>query len=103
GGDAAGYVRALYRDLLNRIPQQNEVDYWVAQLGVGPRFNAQSRAAVALQFLRSNEIRNNLITEWFTEGLDREPTPAERLSILNLLRSGATLEQAQVAVLLLPQ
>ncbi|HET6884087.1 MAG TPA: DUF4214 domain-containing protein [Pirellulales bacterium] len=59
GATDAGYVAALYRDVLGRTPGPAEQQYWVSQLNGG---GAPSRALVAAQILGSPEASQLLIT-----------------------------------------
>jgi hypothetical protein len=101
GGNASGYISALYDNLLDRTASVGEIDYWVAVMGFGPRFNASSRAAVALGFIGSAEYRSILIDLWFDTYLDRTASFAEMQTFQSQLAAGATHEQIQIQILLL--
>jgi hypothetical protein len=61
------FVRGLYADLLQRTPDQVEVDYWVSQVV------ARGRALVALDFYQSVEMRQRRVTALYADLLDRPP------------------------------
>jgi hypothetical protein len=51
-GDEAGYIRALYRDMLGRTPGENEVAYWLGER------RSESRSGMAQRFVLSQEMRD---------------------------------------------
>jgi hypothetical protein len=65
GGTAAGFVKALYSDLLGRVAQQTEVDYWTGVLAVG------DRAEVSAGFLHSAEFDADVIGGYYQTYLRR--------------------------------
>jgi Domain of unknown function (DUF4214) len=66
--NAGAYVTGLYYDVLNREPQQSEVDSWVSVLNAGA-----SRAQVAQDFIDSTEYRLDLIRNDYQSYLGRRP------------------------------
>ncbi|HUK13155.1 MAG TPA: DUF4214 domain-containing protein [Thermoanaerobaculaceae bacterium] len=50
GGTEAGFVRALYRDVLGRMPSDDEVGFWLRRLRI------ESRTEVAKKFVVSDEL-----------------------------------------------
>jgi hypothetical protein len=60
GGTEAGYVDALYRDILGRSAGPTELQYWVSQLNGGA---SQARAVVAAGILDSPEAAHLLVTD----------------------------------------
>jgi uncharacterized repeat protein (TIGR02543 family) len=94
GGTNAGFVAALYQDLLGRAPTSAE------QAQFGTAFaNGATRAQIALQVLRSAEYRTRLIRGWFQAYLDRAPTDAELAAYLARFAAGETDEQLQASIL----
>jgi hypothetical protein len=102
GGDSDTFIRALYSELLQRSvsPSQQELDFWISQLAMSNRGEIQARADVVLSFAASDEFRSLLINDWFQLYLGRSATPNERFNLLQLLRTGATHEAAQITILL---
>lgn len=60
------FVRDLYITILNRVPSQSEVDYWVMRLNKG-----EKRDGVIHAFFDSEEYRkkNNMDLRWFVDWL----------------------------------
>ncbi|MEX0711346.1 MAG: DUF4214 domain-containing protein [Pirellulales bacterium] len=102
GGDSDTFIRALYGELLQRSvsPSQQELDFWISQLAMSNRGEIQARADVVLSFAASDEYRSLLVNDWFQLYLGRSATPNERFNLLQLLRTGATHEAAQITILL---
>jgi Domain of unknown function (DUF4214) len=94
GGTNAGFVSAMYQDLLGRAPTAGEQAQWDTAFGAGA-----TRAQVALQVLHSTEFRTRLIQSWFQAYLGRAPTQVELNFYLGQLAGGATDEQIQAAIL----
>jgi len=65
GGTNAGFVQALYNDVLGRSAGPAEVAYWVNELAT------RSRANVAMGFLVSDEYRLKVIANMYTTYLRR--------------------------------
>jgi hypothetical protein len=59
------FVRALYRDVLDRTPATSEVSYWTAALAT------IDRNSVAQSFLRSQEHAQAQVEVWYQEYLGR--------------------------------
>lgn len=64
-GTNAGFVQALYNDVLGRSPVSSEVAYWVNTLAT------RSRAEVAMGFLVSDEYRLKVISNMYLTFLRR--------------------------------
>jgi hypothetical protein len=94
GGTNAGFVEALYRDILGRTPTDAEVRQWDAAFGAGA-----TRNQVALQILKSVEARTLLINSWFQSFLGRAPTAVELNFFLQQFGAGATDEQLLASLL----
>jgi Domain of unknown function (DUF4214) len=69
GGTDAGFVTALYTDLLHRTPQPSEVNAWLAG---GPITN---RTAVARAFAFGHEDHGDLVAGWYQRYLGRKGDP----------------------------
>jgi hypothetical protein len=102
GGTDAGFILGLYQDVLGRgvlgnNVSQAEVDYWVGVLhGVG-------RAAVARDFVSSDEYRSGLLNAWYQQYFGRSADSGGLSFWLQQMRQGLTLEQVQTALLVSPE
>ncbi len=94
GGTNAGFIAALYQDLLGRPPSAAEQSQWDAAFGGGA-----TRAQVALQILQSTEYRTDLIKSWFQAYLGRQPTAVELSFYLGHFTAGETIEMVQAEIL----
>jgi hypothetical protein len=94
GGTNAGFVEALYQDILGRAPTDAEAHQWDVAIGAGA-----TRNEVALQILTSIEARTLLINSWFQTFLGRAPTPVELNFFLQQFGAGATDEQLLASLL----
>ena len=94
GGTNAGFISALYQDLLGRPPSAAEQAQWDAAFGTGA-----TRQQVALQVLKSTEFRTRLIKGWFQAYLGRQPTDAELNFYLAHFAAGETDEIIQAEIL----
>jgi uncharacterized repeat protein (TIGR02543 family) len=94
GGTNAGFITALYQDLLGRAPTAAEQAAWDTLFGMGA-----TREQVALQVLQSVEFRTRLIQGWFQAYLGRAPTAVELNFYLGRFAAGATDEEIQAAIL----
>ncbi len=74
GGTEAGFVRALYQDLLGRRADRAGTDYWVGFL----RSGRLTRSGVADNFYRSIESRRDRVTRLHTEIMGVSPTASAR-------------------------
>src|SRR5262249_44196300 len=72
GSPQERFVQALYQVLLGRTPGASEVTGHVAALAGG-----QSQTQVALGFLRSQEVRADLVMEYYSALLHRVAAAAE--------------------------
>lgn len=72
GGSVAGFVQAMYRQLLGRDPAADPagVAYWTAES------QRSGRVAVAASFFQSREKRQARVRELYCTVLDRPPDPA---------------------------
>ncbi len=94
GGTNAGFVEALYQDILGRAPTAAEAHQWDVAIGAGA-----TRNEVALQILTSIEARTLLVNSWFQAFLGRAPTPVELNFFLQQFGAGATDEQLLASLL----
>jgi hypothetical protein len=94
GGTNAGFVDALYHDILGRAPTDAEARQWDAAFGAGA-----TRNQAALQILKSIEARTLLINSWFQTFLGRAPTAVELNFFLQQFGAGATDEQLLASLL----
>jgi autotransporter-associated beta strand protein len=96
GGTNAGFVQALYRDILNRSASATEVAFWLTPL----QGSAANRLAVALALLTSQEALTDAVDDNYREVLGRRPAVLERQIWLNALsRNGGTPTQLTAAFL----
>jgi hypothetical protein len=87
GGAPAGFVSALYEDLLGRLPDPGGLASWVSQLAAGA-----SRTAVAGGILDSNEYLSDLANGYYVSMLGRAADPGGLASAVNKLATGASDE-----------
>jgi hypothetical protein len=92
------FVNGLYQKLLNRPPNQNEVNAWVAQLAAGI-----SREQVASTIFQSPEHRALQVDGYFQTFLGRNPLPAEQAVWVNVFLAGATETAVEQTILLSPE
>ena len=94
GGTNAGFVGALYRDILRRSVDPAGQSYWLGLLQSG-----HSRNEVVTRLLHSNEGRGNVITDTFNRYLRRPPTAAEAAFWTSALNNGTSELDIDVAVI----
>jgi hypothetical protein len=70
-GNDATFIRARYRDLLGRSPQQSEVDYWTGRLASGT-----PRSSMGDLFAFSHEFHLRLVNSWYPKYLGRSSDPS---------------------------
>jgi hypothetical protein len=87
GATSAGFVSALYSDLLGRAPDAAGLSYWEAQLGAGA-----SRSAVAGAILGSSEYLGDFVEAQYVNLLNRAADPGGLSSWVSHLASGGTYE-----------
>ena len=83
GSTSAGWVDALYMDVLNREAAQSEIDSWVSALAAGA-----SRRQVSMGFLLSTERLNTVVAGYYWELLDRDVDAAGQASWVRILQAG---------------
>jgi len=71
GSTPAGYVTALYEDILRRQPDQSGLNFWVGMLNSG----ALDRYGVAASFYASIESRRDRVNRLYLRILGRGPDP----------------------------
>jgi hypothetical protein len=84
------FVQALYLDSLGRAGSKAELDGWAAAI----TGQDSSLAMVASGIEHSLEARDRLVRTWYRTFLGRTAGPGEEMGWVNLLRNGATEEQA---------
>jgi uncharacterized repeat protein (TIGR02543 family) len=94
GGTNAGFLAALYGDLLGRPPSAAEQGQFATDLA-----NGMTLGAVALRVLTSPEARTRLIRSDFQTFLGRPPTDAELSSSLARLAAGESAEQIAASII----
>jgi hypothetical protein len=88
GGTNQGFVTGLYHDVLNRNASDAEIAGWVAVLNGG-----ESRLAVSVAFLTSQEYRTSLVQADYMTLLKRPADDAGLVVWVNALNAGATDQQ----------
>lgn len=88
GGTSAGWVRALYADVLGREAGDSEVAFWLGQLSRG-----SSRFQVAMGFLLSTEYLSTVIDGYYWWLLGRGLDPTGLGTWVGAIQSGARDEQ----------
>ncbi|MEX2121353.1 MAG: DUF4214 domain-containing protein [Pirellulales bacterium] len=96
GGTNRLWVTEMYRRLLNREPDQQGLDFWTDHLDNG----RLGREQVVLGFVKSDENFRNLVTDWFQQYLNRQPTSdAEIAPFVSQLQQGASQRDIQTQIL----
>jgi len=75
------FIRALYRDVLGRTADSDEVAGWVRAM-----LNGQDRAEIAQAFVRSDESLKRIITKAYWQVLGRAPDPGGLQGFMTALR-----------------
>jgi hypothetical protein len=92
GGTNAGYVTALYQNVLDRTPDASGEAFWLGQLNAGA-----SRYSVALQFATSGENFTDLAINDYQSLLGRAPTAAEESTAVTALAQGSLTDEGLLA------
>ncbi|HKO56018.1 MAG TPA: DUF4214 domain-containing protein [Thermoanaerobaculia bacterium] len=92
GGVNAGFIEALYQDLLGRPVDPDARTFWLNQLNAG----SITRQRVAASLLASSEYRTRLVNGWYARYLRRNPTPAEAAGAVTLFNRGSQAVQASI-------
>ncbi len=87
GGNARGWVAALYRDVLGRAPSASETSAWTSILARGT-----SRSSVALGFLLSSEHLGTVINGQYTTLLQRGTDATGRSTWIKAIQAGTRTE-----------
>src|SRR5262249_6551291 len=98
-----GFVTQLYRDVLNREPDQGGLNAWTAMLnsGQGQDTKAQQamRAEVAQAFLNSVEYHIDVVQGFYDTLLHRAADPSGLNTWTNFLNQGGTQLQLEAKLL----
>lgn len=89
------FVRALFREILERRPLASEVDACVGLLDGC----VASRLDIAMDFLRGDEYRAKCIRNWFRTYLHREPDAFLIELAIEKLRQGFSAESVQADIM----
>ena len=95
GSTAAGFVAALYQDVLGRAGSAGEINNFVNLINGGT-----SRAAIASIFVNSTEARTNLINGFAQGLLGRPATPTEQAQLLTAFANGENQDQVMLRLIL---
>jgi SpoIID/LytB domain protein len=90
---ASSFVRALYSDVLGRVPADSEVASWANGVAGGA-----DRTAVARQFVFSSERWIGMIATAYQGALHRAPEPGGVQTWIGFLSTGASLNDLNAAV-----
>jgi hypothetical protein len=93
-GTNAGFVDALYSDLLNRTPSALELSPWLSYLGGGG-----TRDVVASDILASTEYRDDLVNTWYLDYL-RRPVDSTGLATFVGQLSGSSTDEFVISEIL---
>ena len=94
-GQAENVVRSLYRDYLNRAEEASDAEIyaWIGDL------RSLGSKGLAQRLLVSDEKRQGLIVQAYSQFLDRSPEPAALTQYLNNLRAGTSIEDIKVVLI----
>ena len=87
GGTPRGWITALYRDVLDRVPSASETSAWTNVLAGGT-----NRASVALGFLLSSEHLGSVVNDQYTSLLRRSIDSSGRSTWVGAIQRGTRLE-----------
>lgn len=93
------FVRALYRDFLDREATPDEVAHWTSRL----MSHQLSGFEVATELSRSDEWISTVITNFYRDTLNREPDAAGLQGWINAARSGMPVAQIASAFYASPE
>ncbi len=93
------FVRALFRDVLDRRPEAHEAEGWRGLLDAF----AATRESLVEQFLHSKEYRTQMIRRWKETGLGRGPLPAETAEFVSKWEAGHPPEKLLAEILSSPE
>ncbi len=87
GGDNAGFIRGLYREVLHRTtpPGPSEIAYWSGAMNAG-----RARSSVALGFIDSPEFAGVGVDQIYRDFLKRDSDAGGHAYWLSRLQQGAT-------------
>jgi hypothetical protein len=88
GGTDAGWVDAVYHDLLDRSPEPVGRDYWLQTLAAGA-----GRSAVAQRITASPEHEGRVVAADYQKFLGRTASPEELASWVGAFEGGMSNEQ----------
>jgi hypothetical protein len=91
------YVTQLYTDLLQRVPDQQGIDYWSSKLDQG-----MTRSECAGQVIHSDEALTHTLDKYYEQYLGRHADDRGKEAFLPLLRSG-DVNQVQARLLSSPE
>ena len=94
GGTNAGFLNALFQDVLGRPPDPAGFNLFMQDLAQGV-----SRTAVAAAMLASTEYQKDLITAFYEQLLDRSPDSGGLNTWLQKLQSGQTDQQVMAGMI----
>ena len=88
GNTNAGWLVAMYQDLLGRAPDSDGETFWLKQLAGG-----ETRTQVALGFTSSPEREADWASDLYFHYLDRAPSPSESAQVVSeITQQGLTRE-----------
>jgi len=87
GSTSAGFISALYHDLLGRAPDSGGLTFWETKLASG-----DSRSVVAAGIFGSNEYLNDFVESQYLHFLDRPADPTGLSFWVSKLAGGTSYE-----------
>jgi hypothetical protein len=87
GSSPAGFVEALYRDLLGRAADPGGLTHWEAELAAGA-----APSAVVSGFLSSEEYRSDFVETQYSDLLHRTADPAGLAFWVSEIQDGTSFE-----------
>ncbi len=87
GGAGAGWITAMYKNLLGRTPAQSEVQFWLTNLN-----NGEAPATIAFGFAASQERESERVNADYQQYLGRSASSSEVSFWVNDFLNGGTNE-----------
>jgi hypothetical protein len=84
GNNNANWILGLYRDVLNRVPSDFEVNFWLQRIAAGGVTPFQ----ITLAFSTSNERQDMIVVDAYSHYLARPPEPGAELFWLSQFQLG---------------
>ncbi|MEX0712785.1 MAG: DUF4214 domain-containing protein, partial [Pirellulales bacterium] len=92
GNTDAGWVKALYKNVLGREVDEAGLKHWVKYI------RSHSKQSVVLGFVTSDEYRLDMVKCWFHEYLGRRLDQGGAQYWLQQMKRGTTQESIQIGI-----